>query len=490
MTFSSRWAAWAVVFTLGASACTAPDASTPTGPDAPADATDPGVAVSGAETSYLVLANGNRLPGGLANRIAGAGGEVTMEIGEVGILAVRSADPGFADRASAVRGVRSVIPDPVVPMIPDEGEGFVPVSGAPSPPNTGDDDFFFDLQWGHDAVDAPEAWAGGQRGAGVRVAILDSGIDADHLDLAPNLNTALSTSFVPGEDFDELPPPPEFSHGSHVAGTVGAADNAFGAIGVAPEVELVAVKVLSAFTGSGSFGGIIAGIVYAANIDADVINMSLGAQLSHRGEVFNPNTGELVATVPASAIAELQVAVGRATSFAVQQGTTVIAAAGNAAKDGDRDRDIFVLPADAPGVIAIAATGPLGWALDPATNLDEAAFFTNVGQSVIDFAAPGGNVDFDLLASGAVCTVAAVTVPCWTFDLVFSTSNAGWSWAGGTSMASPQAAAVAAIIIGQKGGEMHPAQVEAAMRKAADDIDKPGKDDLGHGRVNAGNAVR
>jgi subtilisin family serine protease len=73
--------------------------------------------------------------------------------------------------------------------------------------------------------------------------------------------------------------------------------------------------------------------------------------------------------------------------------------------------------------------------------------------------------------------------------MVFSTSNNGWAWAAGTSMAAPHASGVAALIIGENGGDMHPAQVEAALRKAADDLGKPGNDDLGAGRVNAANAV-
>lgn len=85
-----------------------------------------------------------------------------------------------------------------------------------SPPFSGDDDFYFDLQWGHDAVDAPEAWNAGFRGAGARVAVLDTGFDTDHVDLVPNINFALSANFVPGESLTYVLPDP-FSHGSHTA---------------------------------------------------------------------------------------------------------------------------------------------------------------------------------------------------------------------------------------------------------------------------------
>ncbi|MHC4065448.1 MAG: S8 family serine peptidase [Planctomycetota bacterium] len=480
MTKPSRLAFLAGVLALAVAGCQTPDATLPVeaGPNLSAKGS--------AGSSYLVVANGNRLPRNLARRVAAAGGAITMTIPEIGIAVATSNSNTFAADASRTAGVRGVAPDLTIQWIdPDAGQYGIAIEQFDNPPFTGDDDFFFDLQWGHDAVDAPEAWDAGARGAGVRVAILDTGIDSDHPDIAPNLNLALSTSFV--EDEDNINPPAgfdDFHHGTHTAGTVGAADNGFGTIGIAPEAELVAVKVLS-HTGLGDFSEIIAGIVYAALIDADVINMSLGAQLSHRGEVIDDNC-EVVELVPAWAVNLFAVAVGRATSFAYQSGTTVIAAAGNCAFDGDKDKDVFMTPADAPHVISIAATAPEGWAVDPTTDLDLPASYTNFGQSVISFAAPGGDYD---LPGDADCTVAGITEPCWVFDMVFSTSNNGWAWAAGTSMAAPHASGVAALIIGENGGDMHPAQVEAALRKAADDLGKPGNDDLGAGRVNAANAV-
>lgn len=364
-----------------------------------------------------------------------------------------------------------------------------------SPPFSSDDDFYFDLQWGHDAVDAPEAWNAGFRGAGARVAVLDTGFDTDHVDLVPNINFALSANFVPGESLTYVLPDP-FSHGSHTAGTIAAADNAFGTIGVAPEAELVLVKVLSD-KGSGTFEGMIAGIVHAANVDADVINMSLGATLAKHGFLDDNGTPDDPSDdvwVTAREVAALKNALGRATTYAYQQGTTLIASAGNEAMDGDHTADVFHLPSDAPHVNSISATAPVGWATDPGNIfLDNPASYTNFGQSVIDFAAPGG--DF-VYPGNENCTIAGITRPCWVFDLVFSTGSnldptiASYFWGAGTSMAAPHASGVAAIIIGMHGGSLPPAQVEAALRAAADDLGKPGNDDFyGAGRVNAGNAV-
>lgn len=112
---------------------------------------------------------------------------------------------------------------------------------------------------------------GGASGIGKRAWILDSGIDLDHPDL--NVNTTLSAHFIGTSPEDEN------GHGTHVAGTVAAIDNAMGVIGVAAGAEVVAVRVLNA-AGSGSYSAIIAGVNYvAANAAAgDVANMSLGGE--------------------------------------------------------------------------------------------------------------------------------------------------------------------------------------------------------------------
>ena len=425
---------------------------------------------SSSGNSFLVIANSNKLPNNLTNDLASANGTITSAISQIGIVVVSSDDPDFVANASKIKGVQSVVPNLTEQWLDPNERSSNFEADYGNPPFSGDDDFFFDYQWGHDAIDAPEAWNAGFRGAGVRVAVLDTGFYLNHPDLEPNVNLALSKDltgeglqFVPTEEIGD------FSHGSHVAGTIAAADNAIGIIGVAPEAELVLLKVLDD-SGSGNFGDLIEAIIYAAAIDVDVINMSLsGAWLKRWGSEY----------------ALLTNAVNRATTYAYQHGTTVIAAAGN--NGWDRDHffgDLVVSPADGPNVISISATAPYGWWFDFSTNLDVPASYTNFGQSAIDFAAPGG--DFDL-PSGA-----------YIFDMVLSSGGGydedlGWGWyfAAGTSMASPHAAGVAALIIGKNGGSMKPAQVEAALRASADDLGKPGNDDYyGAGRVNAYNAVK
>jgi lantibiotic leader peptide-processing serine protease len=444
-----------------------------------------GVAPGAASTtvrSYLIVANGNAPT---AQQIHVAGGTLTRSLPQIGVAVASSSDPRFATKAGRLG---TVVPNvPVQLRHPVQRVAFTPAATGDG--NTGDDPLS-PLQWGHDAVDAPQAWALGAQGAGTLVAVLDDGIDSTHPDLVPNFRADLSTSFIPGEtyEYDSGIADDPFSHGTHVAGTIVAARNGFGVTGIAPSAQFFMVKVLASATGSGTWESVISGILHAADSGADVINMSLGASVPRRGYVEEDGT-----KVGANEIAALVTAIDRASAYAHRQGATVVAAAGNAATDRDKDKDQLFLPADSPHVIAVSALGPRGWALDPTgTDLDEQAFYTNYGRSAIDFSAPGGNIDFDLIDADPweMCTVLVVR-PCWVFDLVFSTGSAGsFYWGAGTSMAAPHVSGVAALVIASGGGSMHPAQVAAALRRSADDLGQPGRDPVhGLGRVNAARAA-
>lgn len=407
--------------------------------------------------------------------VAAAGGTVVFGHDGAGVGVATSSAPDFASQVRASNAIASVEVDRVVqwqlPLITaDVDESFT------NPPNN--DTFFNGVQWAPQAIDAPAAWASGCTGNGVRVAILDGGIHSAHVDLAANLDVAASASFVPGFFFNQ--DVGTFWHGTHVAGIVAAADNNIGTIGIAPQARLIGVKVLH--NGSGSFAAVIQGILYAATPQAqggggaDIINMSLGA-------VFAKNDtggGQLVA------------AMNKAVNYANRYGVLVVSAAGNDALDLDHSGNLISVPAQSGAGVSVSATGPMGFALG-ATNFDRPASYTNYGTSAINVAAPGG--DF-ALPGNAVCSLprtptGSVVIPCWVADMVLSTSRgsgastSSYSWAAGTSMAAPAAAAVAAIIK-QKNPNISLGALKTALQNSAIDAGKNGADPFyGKGWVNA-----
>jgi lantibiotic leader peptide-processing serine protease len=419
------------------------------------------------ERQYILAGPTHKLPPALDRSVQVAGGRLVASYPQVGLAIARSGAADFAVKAGRVNGIQHVIEDRRVTWIPRPrfhrtGEPKRQVGSKAIQ----DGAAFFGLQWAPLAIDAPAAWAGGHLGQGARVAVLDGGIWAPHPDLAPNLDVARAVSFATDAngnltDWDE--DVGDFWHGTHVAGIVAGAA-ALGTIGIAPRATIVPVKVLH--DGTGSFGGVIQGILYASTPlsqgggGAHIINLSLGAEFERAGRDA----------------AQLASFLSRVTSFARQQGTLVIAAAGNSAIDLDHTNNLISIPAQSVGVVAIAGTGPVNVA-GGGTNFDRPASYTNFGQSAIHFGAPGG--DFTLFPNGQ-----------WFLDMVLSTNFGGWAFAAGTSMASPAAAGVAALIVGKQ-GPMHPAHLEAKLRASSEDLGKRGNDDFyGAGRVNAGNAVQ
>lgn len=457
----------------------------PTRPDVPELSLNRAGKIEGPK-SYIIVADGETLPEGLESAIASNGGTVTGKAPGIGVVFASASGAGFAAKTARIKGVRSVIPDVRVELLPPTQMGeVISQDAATDAAAVAITEPLQPLQWNLTAVHAPEAWSTGNVGAGARVFIIDSGIDCTHPDLAPNVNVGLSVSFVPGEAAC-VTPVVFFNHGTHVAGIVGAALNGVGVAGVAPGAELVAVKVIPEASQSGSFSAIIQGIVYSAEHGADIINMSLGTVPLPRSGFVDQDGN--VAT--ARDLSELINAVSRATTYAYQKGSTIIVAAGNDGVDRNHDGNAIVIPADLPHVISIAATGPVGWAVDPTTNLDVPAPFSNFGQSRIDFAAPGGNDTFFNNDQQSLCAVLVVR-PCYVFDWVFSTIPGGsFAWAAGTSMAAPHASGIAALIVG-KYGHIKPSEVEQHLRDAAVDMGKPGKDPFfGRGFLDAERAVQ
>lgn len=395
--------------------------------------------------------------------VVAAGGVVTFSHEKGGIAVVTSDNPDFLAQVLKGGAIAAGAADEQVQLPPMQAVTLDQASITP------DDEPYAFLQWHLDAVNARGAWAAGCTGAGVRVAIVDGGIWDGHPDLVPNLDTARSTSFVPGKAWNE--DVGAFWHATHVAGIVAAADNGFGVVGIAPQATLIGVKVLD--NGSGSFGQVIQGILYAATpieengAGADIINMSLGALVTKAGG-HNALLG----------------AINQAVNFAAGQGVLVVSAAGNEGVDLDHAPSQAFVPAQSGSGLGVSATGPLGWAYG-ATDFTRLASYSNYGNSAINVAAPGGDFAYP---GNEDCTVGGLTRPCWVFDMVFSDNYLGYSWSAGTSMAAPAASAVAAIIKGSHPG-ISVGALKTLLQRSADDEGKKGHDPYdGHGFVNAYNA--
>jgi subtilisin family serine protease len=323
--------------------------------------------------------------------------------------------------------------------------------------------------------------------------VLDAGIQATHVDLAANLNPGLSTSFVPGQTFG-VPPA---LHGTEVSGIIAAARNDRGTVGVAPNAELVMVKILAA-NGTGPISRFAQGIVYAADIGARVANISAGTNLPRATQIVvddrgtpDPNDDVRIRFTNTNTIAVLR-ALGRATNYAHAKGMLIVAAAGNLAKDFDHAQSDIGIPQELPHVITIGPTGPLGWALDPNTDVDVRPSYANYGSSYLSLVAPGGNFDvFTRPGLPPSCTLLTFTWPCQVFDIILTTGlGSTWVWAFGGSLAAPHVAGVAALLFEKLGSSATPDQVESILRRTADDLGKPGNDDFyAHGRVNARRAA-
>ncbi|MFC9235053.1 S8 family serine peptidase [Streptomyces decoyicus] len=263
-------------------------------------------------------------------------------------------------------------------------------------------------------------------GRDVKIAVLDSGVDTDHPDLAGRIEATVS--FVPGETVED-----GHGHGTHCIGTAaGPADPRQGPrYGVACEARILAAKVLSNATGSGSDGQILAGMAWAVAHGARVISMSLGAQV-RPGELF-PQTYEKLA------------------QRALERGTVIVAAAGN---DSHRPPEIRPVsrPANCPSILAVSA---LDKALTP-------SFFSNGGIN-----GQGGEVN--IAAPGR--------------DIHSAAPGGGYKSMSGTSMATPHVAGVLALLA-QANPKASAADLKVSLMSGAFPLTQPARD-VGSGLLQA-----
>jgi subtilisin family serine protease len=470
--------------------------------------TSVGAARSSKATSYLVvLKNGQRAAS--LKAIRAAGGHV-VRMSKVGVATVSSVNPAFARAlrsSGAVAGLahNATFVQPAVKTVaaPPAGTNTVDDEAAAcsalySVPLTVGPDPLSPCQWDMRIIGAsPSGSYAVNRGTGVTVGDLDTGIDLTHPDLTPNLDVADSCSFIyastPTSDPSEQVTPGDCSnksaiqdlsgHGTHTAGTMAAAINGLGTAGVAPNATIVALK---AGTAAGFFftQSVVDGLVYAGDKRLDVVNMSFFAD----PWLFNcRNDSEQRAIVQA---------ISRAARYAQQRGVVLVAAAGNEGIDLNHpildeispdfppdsaitrpvNNSCIIVPTELPGVVQVTATG--------AANL--LAWYSSYGN-ITDVTAPGGSrfqtPTFDS-ARGRVLAPYSSTASDLELEaelgrLVWDPSTgAYWAWLNGTSMAAPHAAGVAALIRANH-PSMSVGAVVAALRQTATKMACPSELDPG-----------
>ncbi|HSM03082.1 MAG TPA: S8 family serine peptidase [Longimicrobiales bacterium] len=409
----------------------------------------------------FIIAGSTEAIGLAAAAVADAGGTIVRSHDEAGVLIASDIGEETVSAIAGLNGIQTVAADAL--YVEEPVTMGAPVSMATELAHDPTQAFFYQIgyQWDMEIIQADAAWNAGASAEGVTVAILDSGIDNTHQDLAGLVDESRSIAFVPNAN----PAIPAWGddryHGTHVAGTV--ATNGLGTAGVAPHATLLAVKVCF-YTGSCPFSAIFSGIIYSAEVGADVINMSLGG--------FVPRSG---------GEGELNSILNRVMNYANRRGVTVVSAAGNAAVDLDRiGRDYGGKQNGGVGsVITVPCESGNGLCVSATNYLDEPTGYTNYGSSAISVGAPGGEGGPPYLVLSP-CTTQSVVLP-------FACGPATYLWLAGTSMASPHVAGAAALLAAQG---MNSAQIKAAIQQSADDLGKRGVDPFyGKGRLNVFNAV-
>jgi subtilisin family serine protease len=412
-------------------------------------------AASGTASTYVILYSAASVPADAGTVISAAGGTLVARYDAIGVAIATSSEDGFqaaisadtrVEAASSTQGFGVRLDDEV--EVADASD--LLTAGTWGDPLSGN-------QWDMVQIHVPEAYDAGATGSpSVVVGDIDTGLDYTHPDLAANVDFSKSVSCVSGvPNQDPSAWNDDNGHGTHTAGTIAAAANGIGIVGVAPNVRIAGIK---AGNRDGYFfpEAVICSFIWAADHHIDVTNNSYYAD----PWLFNcRNDPEQRAIWKAEQ---------RAIRYAMQKGVTVVAAQGNENKDLSKQnvdttspddstpvtRDVTnacaVIPVEIPGVVGVTANG----------NLMQKSYYSSYGVGVAQVVAPGGDSRFQ-------------RTPAATRGTVLSTYPGNrYAYAQGTSMASPHVAGVAALIKSRY-PNLPPGGVAARITATADPIACP-----------------
>src|SRR2546423_2206260 len=277
-------------------------------------------------SNYIVLYKGQTIQGDAGSTIQKAGGTLVYAYPQIGVAIASSTNPSFRDNllkssnianAAATDAYATQLQDPESRS--SSSDSGPPAGDLPSSPAS-DSDSLSPLQWDMRQIHTPEAHAITGGSPAVLVGDIDTGIDFNHPDLRANIDVANSANCVSGAPVPGTAAQDDNGHGTHTAGTIAAASNGIGIVGVAPNVHIAAIKAGNA---AGFFfpESVICSFVWAATHHVDVTNNSYFADPF----LFNCRNDPVQHSI--------WKAEQRAIRFAMQQGTTVVAAEGNERED-------------------------------------------------------------------------------------------------------------------------------------------------------------
>ncbi len=433
-----------------------------------------GAAGAGASSTYLVLYKKQAVPTDAAASVQKAGGTLVYAYGQIGVVVATSDSSTFAstlakdsrvDGLSSTVGFATRVDDGA---LSDAADTTI-IPGIPAPGS----DSLSGLQWDMNQISAPAARAINGGSPSVVVGDIDTGLDYTHPDLAANVSDANSVNCVSGAPVAGMVAAMDDNgHGTHTAGTIAAAKNGIGIVGVAPNVKIAGIKAGNA---AGFFfpEAVVCAFVWVGTHHIQVTNNSYFAD----PWLFNckNDPGQRA----------IWNAERRAIKFAQQNGDVVVAAEGNQADDlahptqdvtspddttpvtRDISNACAVIPVEVPGVVGVNANG----------NLQLKSFYSSYGVGSTQVIAPGGDSILQRTAAspnGRVLSswpASLLTTTCLASRRVVDASGATYCYQQGTSMASPHAAGVAALIAST--GVTSPGAIVARLENTADTMACP-----------------